>query len=80
MDEKQKNQEKAFMSEEEYLTKMQNEKEEREEALEWLQVDVQNNEIQQKARISTLEQESLFNIQKISTLERCLEETKSNLN
>ena len=49
------------------------------EAREWLELGLKDQELEQQAQIHHLAQEKLLNQQKIAALERCLTETQQNL-
>ncbi|CDW77066.1 guanylate-binding n-terminal domain containing protein [Stylonychia lemnae] len=80
VDEKQKNSQRASFYEQEMLSKLKQEQQQKDEVLEWLEIEMKDQEIEQKARINNLEQDQLLYQQKITTLEKCLNETKQNLN
>jgi hypothetical protein len=48
--------------------------------MEWMHLEMKEQEIDQKAKINGLEQEHVINTHKIDQLERYLGETKQNLN
>ncbi len=80
LDEKRKNIQMTSSIERDFKCKLDFDLQQKEEDLEWLNLELKDQEIEQKARINNLEHEQLLNYQKISTLERCLNETKQNLN
>ena len=80
VEEKIKNTQRVTNIETEMITKIHQEQMQKDEVLEWLELEMKDQEVEQKARINNLEQEQMLNQQKISTLERCLNETKQNLN
>eukprot|EP00347_Sterkiella_histriomuscorum_P002884 403366426 len=80
MDEKMKNHKRVSSYENEMMSKIKQEQQQKDEVLGWLELEMKDQEYEQNAKINNLEQEQLLNQQKIGTLERCLNETKQNLN
>ncbi len=80
MDEKQRNLLRNDSFEEEMHRRMSYEQFKNEDELEFIHLGMQDQELMSKAKISDLQQEHAMNQQKIEVLEKCLDETKQNLN